>query len=86
MLCVNQFCRSTTAPFVKPGEQLSDPDARARIIPFYREHGAVTNVADAKAFSAFLDSQNAVDTSRKMGTMGYCMGRPIIMRTAAALP
>jgi len=86
VLCVNQFYRSTKAPFVKPGEQFSDPDVRARIMPFYRELNAETNVSDAKAFAAFLDSQESVDTSHKMGTMGYCMGGPIIMRTAAAMP
>jgi len=86
VLCVNQFYRSTRAPFVKPGEQFSDPEVRARIIPFYQELNATTNVSDARAFATFLDSQNSVDASRKMGTMGYCMGGPIIMRTAAAIP
>ncbi|MEL0065793.1 MAG: dienelactone hydrolase family protein [Gammaproteobacteria bacterium] len=86
VLCVNQFYRSTRAPFVKPGEQFSEPGVRARIIPFYQELNATTNVSDARAFATFLDSQNSVDASRKMGTMGYCMGGPIIMRTAAAIP
>ena len=86
VLCVNQFYRSTRAPFVKPGEQFSDPEVRARIIPFYQELNATTNVSDARAFVTFLDSQNSVDGNRKMGTMGYCMGGPIIMRTAAAIP
>ena len=36
--------------------------------------------------SATLDAQDSVDTSRKVGTMGYCMGGPITMRTAAAVP
>ncbi|MEK9823674.1 MAG: dienelactone hydrolase family protein, partial [Gammaproteobacteria bacterium] len=86
VLCVNQFYRSTKAPFVKPGEQFSDPEVRDRIVPFYQELNATTNVSDARAFATFLDSQNSVDASRKMGTMGYCMGGPIIMRTAAAIP
>ena len=34
----------------------------------------------------FLDSLPSVDGNRKMGTMGYCMGGPITMRTAAAVP
>jgi carboxymethylenebutenolidase len=45
-----------------------------------------THVSDARAFVSFLDSQASVDSNRKMGTMGYCMGGPITMRTAAALP
>jgi carboxymethylenebutenolidase len=28
----------------------------------------------------------AVNRNRKVGTMGYCMGGPIVMRTAAAVP
>ena len=47
---------------------------------------AETHVRDARAFVGFLDSQASVDSNRKMGTMGYCMGGPITMRTAAALP
>ena len=47
---------------------------------------AETQVRDARAFIEFLDRQQAVDTNRKMGTMGYCMGGPFTMRTAASLP
>jgi carboxymethylenebutenolidase len=47
---------------------------------------AETNNTDARAFVGWLDQQASVDTSRKVGTMGYCMGGPIVMRTAAALP
>ena len=35
---------------------------------------AETHVRDAGAFVGFLDSQASVDSNRKMGTMGYCMG------------
>jgi carboxymethylenebutenolidase len=45
-----------------------------------------TQVTDARAFVDFLDSQSSVARERKMGTMGYCMGGPITMRTAAARP
>ena len=43
-------------------------------------------MTDARAFVAWLDSQSAVDTSRGIGTQGYCMGGPMIMRAAAAVP
>ena len=55
-------------------------------MPLMRSLNADTNVTDAKAFVSFLDSQSSVDKGRKMGTMGYCMGGPITMRTAAAIP
>ena len=45
-----------------------------------------THFADARAFVGFLDQQGPVDTDRKIGTTGYCMGGPIVMRTVAAVP
>jgi carboxymethylenebutenolidase len=45
-----------------------------------------TAFTDAKAFVAWLDTQAAVDKKRKVGTTGYCMGGPLIMRTAAIVP
>ena len=41
---------------------------------------------DAAAFVAFLDAQPQVDKSKKIGTQGYCMGGPLVVRTAAAVP
>jgi carboxymethylenebutenolidase len=41
---------------------------------------------DARAFIAFLDEQRQVSKSRKIGTQGYCMGGPLVIRTAAANP
>jgi carboxymethylenebutenolidase len=43
-------------------------------------------VTDARAFIAWLDGRPEVDRNRKIGTIGYCMGGPIVMRTAAAVP
>ncbi len=45
-----------------------------------------TEVTDAKALTAWLDQQPSVDKSRKMGTTGYCMGGPLVLRTAATNP
>jgi len=41
---------------------------------------------DAVAYVAWLDQQPQVNKARKIGTQGYCMGGPLIMRTAAAIP
>jgi carboxymethylenebutenolidase len=41
---------------------------------------------DAAAFVAYLDSQKAVNTSKKIGAQGYCMGGPLVFRTLAAVP
>jgi carboxymethylenebutenolidase len=41
---------------------------------------------DAVAYVAFLDAQKEVNKSKKIGTQGYCMGGPLVVKTAAALP
>jgi carboxymethylenebutenolidase len=41
---------------------------------------------DAEAHTAFLDAQPQVDRTRKLGTHGYCMGGPLVFRTAAHVP
>jgi carboxymethylenebutenolidase len=41
---------------------------------------------DGVAYIAFLDSQKEVNKAKKIGTQGYCMGGPLVMKTAAAVP
>jgi len=41
---------------------------------------------DAVAFIAFLDAQPQVNKKRKIGTQGYCMGGPLVMKTCAVMP
>ena len=41
---------------------------------------------DAAAYITFLDSQKQVDQAKKIGTQGYCMGGPLVVKTAALLP
>ncbi len=41
---------------------------------------------DAVAYIAFLDAQPQVNKAKKIGTQGYCMGGPLVVRTAAAVP
>jgi carboxymethylenebutenolidase len=41
---------------------------------------------DAVAFVAFLDAQKEVNKSKKIGTQGYCMGGPLVVKTCAAAP
>lgn len=86
VLVVNPFYRSERSPVVEEGASFGDPDTRAKVIALAQTLSADTHFSDAKAFVAFLDQQDAVDTTRKIGTTGYCMGGPIIMRTAAAVP
>ena len=85
-LVVNPYYRSQKAPVVEPGASFRDDAVRSRIMPLARSLSPETNVIDAKAFVSWLDDQEAVDTKRKVGTIGYCMGGAITMRAAAAIP
>ncbi len=86
VLVVNPFYRSTRAPIATKGASFSDPELRAKIMPYYQALSPQTNVTDAKAFVSYLDKQGEVDTLKKIGTTGYCMGGPMVMRTAGTLP
>jgi len=86
VLVVNPFYRSAVAPVIPDGASFRDQETRDIVIPMYRKLSASTHISDAKAFIEFLDKQAPVDVERKIGTQGYCMGGPIIMRTAAAVP
>lgn len=86
VLVVNPFYRMKPAPVVPAGAKFSDPETRKVLMGFAGGLNATTHVTDAKAFIAWLDAQPQVDKRRKIGTTGYCMGGPIVMRTAAAVP
>ena len=83
VLVVNQYYRSQRAPIT---DSTDFAELREVLMPLMGTLSPETHVTDARAFVSFLDSQASVDSNRKMGTMGYCMGGPITMRTAAALP
>jgi len=86
VLVVNPYYRDATSPVVAEGASFQDESVRETVMPLAMSLSAETNTTDAKAFVAFLDAQAAVDTARKIGTTGYCMGGPMTMRTAAAIP
>lgn len=86
VLVVNPFYRSKRAPVVPTGAKFSDPAVSGAVQPLARQLNATTHVTDAKAFVAWLDTQAAVSKTRKIGTTGYCMGGPMVMRTAATVP
>ena len=86
VLVVNPYYRTERAPVLPEGASFRDETTRKKIFPLMRSLTPETNVTDARAFVGFLDSQDSVAGDRKMGTMGYCMGGSMTMRTAAALP
>ena len=86
VLVVNPFYRDARSPVVGEGANFGQPETRDIILPMARNLNAETHFTDARAFVSFLDQQAAVDTGRKIGTAGYCMGGPMVMRTVAAVP
>ncbi|MFK7817943.1 MAG: dienelactone hydrolase family protein [Planctomycetaceae bacterium] len=82
VLTVNPFYRTMKAPTAKNGASTPIRD----VIPLARSLDAKKHMTDAKAFVTWLDSQEQVDKKKKIGTTGYCMGGPIVLRTAATVP
>ena len=86
VLVVNPYYRRAKAPVVELGASFQDADTRAIVLPHARSLSQTTNAVDAQAFAHFLDAQPSVDRHKPMGTMGYCMGGPMTLITAATLP
>ena len=72
------------------GEQFSDfaawvnGGAMEAVAPYREKLDADSIGRDAVAAAAWLDDQAAVDTSKGIGTQGYCMGGPFTVWSAAA--
>jgi carboxymethylenebutenolidase len=80
VLVVNPFYRAQKAPTAPQG----GATPIAQVMPFMQALTEATNMTDAKAFTAWLDTQASVAKNRKLGTQGYCMGGPMALRTSAA--
>jgi carboxymethylenebutenolidase len=85
VLTVNPFYRTSRSPVVPDGASFADPEIRSTVMPLAQSLNPGTHVTDATAFVNWLDRQPAVDRNRRIGTTGYCMGGPIVMRTAATM-
>ena len=82
VLVVNPFYRTKKAPTADAGAATAIDQLR----PLAQALNEGTQMTDAKAFVAWLDTQSSVAKNRKIGTQGYCMGGPFAFRTAAAVP
>jgi carboxymethylenebutenolidase len=89
VLVPNPFYRTSKSPQFTdvPSFDFSNPANRAQLGPLttpLNKPGAAES--DAQVFIAWLDAQKAVDKKKKIGTQGYCMGGPLVVKTAAAVP
>jgi carboxymethylenebutenolidase len=88
VLVPNPFYRVSKAPFTDASNfSFQNPADMAKLQPLMASVNAPGNgEKDAIAYVGFLDAQKEVNTAKKIGTQGYCMGGPLVVKTAAALP
>jgi carboxymethylenebutenolidase len=88
VLVPNPFYRISKAPFTDASTfNFANQADMAKLRPLMASvNAAGAAEKDATAYVAFLDAQKETNKSRKVGTQGYCMGGPLIMKTAATLP
>jgi carboxymethylenebutenolidase len=89
VLVPNPFYRLARAPVFDNVATFSfqNPTDMAKLQPLMGSVNAPGAAErDAAAYVAFLDAQREVDKNRRIGTQGYCMGGPLVVKTAAALP
>jgi carboxymethylenebutenolidase len=89
VLVPNPFYRTVRAPVVVDASSFNfnNPADRSKAEQWtasIRVPGAIER--DAQAHVAFLDAQPRVNTAHKPGTHGYCMGGPLVFKTAAQVP
>jgi carboxymethylenebutenolidase len=82
----NPFYRVSKAPFTDASNFNFQTDG-AKLQPLMGSVNAPGAAEkDAIAYIGFLDAQKQVNKSKKIGTQGYCMGGPLVMKTAASVP
>lgn len=86
VLAVNPYFRTMTGRLFFDGESFRDPGGWERVEPHYAALSPQTVVTDAKALTAWLDKQAAVDAARGIGAIGFCMTGSWTLRAAAAVP
>ncbi|MCU1236706.1 MAG: dienelactone hydrolase [Candidatus Solibacter sp.] len=89
VLVPNPFYRVAKAPVFGDISTFNfqNPADRAKLTPLMSSVSAPGNAEkDAAAYIAFLDAQKPVNRAKKAGTQGYCMGGPLVVRTAATVP
>jgi carboxymethylenebutenolidase len=86
VLVPNPFYRVAKDPFTD-ASTVDFAKERAKITPLMTSVTTAGNAEkDAIAYVAFLDAQAQVDKRKKIGVQGYCMGGPLVLRTAATIP
>ena len=86
VLVPNPFYRVAKNPY-PDASKVDFAAERAKLGPMMASVTAAGHAeSDATTYIAFLDSQKQVNTKKKIGTQGYCMGGPLVVRTCATIP
>jgi carboxymethylenebutenolidase len=86
VLVVNPYYRTHKGRITPEGKGFRDPGIRELLMPHAQSLSPETCVTDGRAFVEWLDQQEEVDTSRMIGTTGYCMTGSYVIRLAATIP
>ena len=86
VLVPNPYYRAKRAPVIDGSFDFTKPEDRAKLGPFRATLTPDAVDRDSVAYVAFLDAQPQTNKRKKVGVQGYCMGGPLTMRTAAAVP
>ena len=85
VVVTNQYYRTAQEPVLKDWSEFNE-EGRAKLMPHIAAITPAGITSDGAALVEWLDEQAAVDTAKKIGTAGYCMGGPYTFRTAASKP
>lgn len=83
VLVVNPFYRDRKASEIAGKLDFTKSEDRQMLMGM---RAKIKAEADGTAYLAFLDGQLQVDKNKGVGVQGYCMGGPLTLQTAAAVP
>lgn len=83
VLVPNPFYRSQKAPVVDASFNFADPAQRKKVFDLRAAMSWEGIDKDIGAYTAYLQAAPKVNRKVKLGVQGYCMGGPLMMRTAA---
>ncbi len=86
VLLGNPYYRSVPAPQFEDFEDWRNNDGFATVRPWMGENSPEAVMDTVRAVVAWLDAQDTVDTSRGIGTQGYCMTGSWTIYGLAAVP
>jgi carboxymethylenebutenolidase len=82
----NPFYRTRKAPVLSGPFDFGKAEDRAKLVDLMAPLNTATKTSDGKTYIGYLDTVQQVSKDAKIGVVGYCMGGPYTLFTAAAAP